>query len=68
MIKSVKISRNDGLIFCEVDDENIDENFSKSKEKIYKLFKDAKLEKIMVNLTIWNIQSIILLMKILFIL
>ena len=45
MIKSVKISRNDDLIFCEVDDENIDENFSKSKEKIYKLFKDAKLEK-----------------------
>ena len=45
MIKSVKISRNDGLIFCEVEDENIDENFSKSKEKIYKLFKDAKLEK-----------------------
>ena len=45
MIKNVKISRNDGIIFCEVDDENIDENFSISKEKIYKLFKDAKFEK-----------------------
>ena len=44
MIKNVKISRKDGIIFCEVDDENIDENFSISKEKIYKLFKDAKLE------------------------
>ena len=44
MIKNVKISRKDGIIFCEVDDENIDENFSISKEKIYKLFKNAKLE------------------------
>ena len=43
MIKNVKISRKDGIIFCEVDDENIDENFSISKEKIYKLFKNAKL-------------------------
>ena len=45
MIKNVKISRNDSLIFCEVEDEIIENNFSEFKQKNHKLFKDVKQEK-----------------------